>query len=104
MVAVDPFVIGIALIVLFLAWAGWKLRGRDNPMGPELRGESDPHHEGLVGLTVRPFLDVTDNQRLSAGRPSWPRGRSHRQDPDVQVRRQQAAVRRTLPVVGLHRG
>jgi hypothetical protein len=40
-VAVDPFVIGIALIVLFFAWAGWKLHGRDNPMGPELRGESD---------------------------------------------------------------
>ena len=41
MVAVDPFVIGIALIVLFFVWAGWKLRGRDNRMGPELQGERD---------------------------------------------------------------
>ena len=41
MVAVDPFVIGIALIVLFFAWAGWKLRGRDNRMDRELMGERD---------------------------------------------------------------
>ena len=47
MAAVDPFVIGIALIVLFFVWAGWKLRGRDNPMGPELSGERDRRTENL---------------------------------------------------------
>jgi hypothetical protein len=40
-VAVDPFVIGIALLVLFLVWAGWKLHGRDNPMGPTVKDESE---------------------------------------------------------------
>jgi hypothetical protein len=40
-VAVDLFVIGIALLVLFFVWAGWKLRGRDNRMGPDLEAERD---------------------------------------------------------------
>ena len=47
-VAVDPFVIGIALIALFLVWAGWKVRGRDNRMGPELKGERDRRTERLL--------------------------------------------------------
>jgi hypothetical protein len=31
--------IGLALIVLFFAWAGWKLRGRDQYSGPEATGD-----------------------------------------------------------------
>jgi hypothetical protein len=48
-VAMDPFLIGIALIVLLLAWAGWKLRGRDNSMGPEARGDRDRRTGGFDG-------------------------------------------------------
>jgi len=49
---VDPFLIGIASIVLFFAWAGWKLRGRDNLSGPDARG--DRHSSVEHSLIGRP--------------------------------------------------
>jgi hypothetical protein len=46
---VDLFTIGLAVIVLFFAWAGWKLRGRDNPRGPEARGDRQRRTGGSGG-------------------------------------------------------
>ena len=40
-VAVSALWIVLALFVLFFAWAGWKLRGRDLSSGPEARGDRD---------------------------------------------------------------
>lgn len=40
----------LALLVLFLTWAGWKLKGRTQSSGPDLRAERDrrtgPYEQG----------------------------------------------------------
>lgn len=42
--------IAVALLVLFLVWAGWRLRGRTQASGPDLRVERDrrtgPYEQG----------------------------------------------------------
>ena len=40
----------LLLIVLVLAWAGWRTRGRDRSSGPELRGDRHRRTGGYDGV------------------------------------------------------
>lgn len=46
MISVLAVWIVLALVVLFLAWAGWKLRQRSGASGPEATGDRHRRTEG----------------------------------------------------------